>query len=127
MVDDRWTTTSIIHRSSTIAFPRSQTLGAAMSSAFHFEERGDGIGLLTLDLPDKKVNTLSQATLMELGGVLAQLKGRTDLRGLLLRSGKPGQFIAGADLNEIGALAFANKEQVGQAVAMGHKLYGMVS
>ena len=30
-----------------------------MSSAFQFEERGDGIGLLTLDLPDKKVNTLS--------------------------------------------------------------------
>ena len=98
-----------------------------MSSAFHYEERGDGIGLLTLDLPDKKVNTLSQATLMELGGVLAQLKGRTDLRGLLLRSGKPGQFIAGADLNEIGALAFANKEQVGQAVALGHKLYSQVS
>ena len=100
-----------------------------MSSAFHFEfeERGDGIGLLTLDLPDKKVNTLSQATLMELGGVIAGLKGRTDLRGLLFRSGKPGQFIAGADLNELGALAVANKEQVGQAVAMGHKLYGMVA
>ena len=98
-----------------------------MSSAFHFEERGDGIGLLTLDLPDKKVNTLSQATLMELGGVLAKLKGRPELRGLLFRSGKPGQFIAGADLNELGALAFADKEQVGQAVAMGHHLYGLVA
>ena len=98
-----------------------------MSSAFHFEERGDGIGLLTLDLPDKKVNTLSRATLTELGDVLAKLKGRADLRGLLFRSGKPGQFIAGADLNEIGALAFANKEQVGQAVTMGHQLYGLVA
>ena len=39
-----------------------------MSSAFQFEERGDGIGVLTLDLPDKKVNTLSQAVLAELGG-----------------------------------------------------------
>src|SRR4051794_12795626 len=98
-----------------------------MSSAFHFEERGDGIGLLTLDLPDKKVNTLGQAVLMELGGLLARLKERSDLKGLLFRSGKPGQFIAGADLNEIGALAFATKEQLGQAIGMGHKLYSQVS
>jgi 3-hydroxyacyl-CoA dehydrogenase/enoyl-CoA hydratase/3-hydroxybutyryl-CoA epimerase/enoyl-CoA isomerase len=97
-----------------------------MSSAFQFEERSDGIGLLTLDLPDKKVNTLGQAILMELGGLLSQLKRRTDLRGLLFRSGKPGQFIAGADLKELGALAYANKEQVGQAVTMGHQLYGLV-
>ncbi len=55
------------------------------------------------------------------------MKERTDLRGLLFRSGKPGQFIAGADLNELGALAFASKEQVGQAVAMGHQLYGLVA
>jgi 3-hydroxyacyl-CoA dehydrogenase/enoyl-CoA hydratase/3-hydroxybutyryl-CoA epimerase/3-hydroxyacyl-CoA dehydrogenase/enoyl-CoA hydratase/3-hydroxybutyryl-CoA epimerase/enoyl-CoA isomerase len=98
-----------------------------MSTAFQFEERADGIGLLTLDLPDKKVNTLSQATLMELGGWIGSLKKRTDLKGLLFRSGKPGQFIAGADLKELGALAFANKEQVGQAVSMGHQLYGLVA
>src|SRR5271154_1577286 len=98
-----------------------------MSSAFQFEERGDGIGLLTLDLPDKKVNTLSQATLTELGGIVVGLKGRKDLRGLLIRSGKPGQFIAGADLNELGALAFANKDQVYRAVTMGHQLYALVS
>ncbi len=98
-----------------------------MSSAFQFEERDDGIGVLTLDLPEKKVNTLSQAVLTELGGVLGGLMKRSDVRGLLLRSGKPGQFIAGADLNELGALAFAGKEMVSQAVAMGHQLYGLVS
>jgi 3-hydroxyacyl-CoA dehydrogenase/enoyl-CoA hydratase/3-hydroxybutyryl-CoA epimerase/enoyl-CoA isomerase len=98
-----------------------------MSSAFQFEERDDGIGVITLDLPDKKVNTLSQATLTELGGLIAGLMKRSDIRGLLFRSGKPGQFIAGADLNELGALAFASKELVGQAITMGHQLYGMVA
>lgn len=98
-----------------------------MPGAFQFEERDDGIGLLTLDLPDRKVNTLSQAVLMELGGLLARLKDRADLKGLLLRSGKPEQFIAGADLNEIGALAFATKEQLGQAIALGHRLYSEVA
>ena len=47
-----------------------------MSSAFHLEERDDGIGLLTLDLPDKKVNTLGQAVLAELAGA-----GRPARRG----------------------------------------------
>ena len=51
----------------------------------------------------------------------------TDLRGLLFRSGKPGQFIAGADLNELAALAFATKEQVGLGITVGHKLFGAVS
>ncbi len=98
-----------------------------MTSAFQFTERGDGIGLLTLDLPDKKVNTLSRAVLGELAGLLARLEARPDLRGLLLQSGKPGQFIAGADLAELGALASATEEEVGRAVAMGHALFDRIS
>ena len=69
------------------------------------EELDGGIGLVTFDLPDKKVNTLSQAVLRELAGLVGQLEQRTDLRGLLFKSGKPGQFIAGADLNELAMLA----------------------
>lgn len=95
-----------------------------MANAFRFEELDHKIGLLTLDLPEKKVNTLGQAVLKELAGVVAELTPRTDLRGLLLRSGKPGQFIAGADLNELGALAFATKEQVSTAIGLGHQLFG---
>ena len=34
--------------------------------------------------------------------LLGQLAGRTDLNGLILKSGKPGMFIAGADLKELG-------------------------
>jgi len=98
-----------------------------MASAFQLEERDDKIAVLTFDLPDKKVNTLGQAVLTELAGIVAQLEKRDDLHGLLLRSGKLGQFIAGADLKELGALAFATKEQVAQAVGFGHQLFGRVS
>ncbi|GIW78496.1 MAG: hypothetical protein KatS3mg105_0303 [Gemmatales bacterium] len=34
---------------------------------------------------------------------MADLKNKHDLRGLILRSGKPGMFIAGADLRELGS------------------------
>ena len=50
------------------------------------------------------------------------------MRGLLLR-GKPDQhqFIAGADLNELGALAFVPREQAMQGLALGHKLFSAIS
>jgi 3-hydroxyacyl-CoA dehydrogenase/enoyl-CoA hydratase/3-hydroxybutyryl-CoA epimerase/3-hydroxyacyl-CoA dehydrogenase/enoyl-CoA hydratase/3-hydroxybutyryl-CoA epimerase/enoyl-CoA isomerase len=97
-----------------------------MPNAFHLEESDGRIALLTFDLPDKKVNTLSRAVLGELAQLVKALEGRTDLRGLLFRSGKPGQFIAGADLNEIGAMAFAPKDQIAQAIDFGHHLFGKI-
>src|SRR4051812_41478313 len=95
-------------------------------SAFRLEEREGGIALLTFDLPQKKVNTLGKAVLAELAQVVGQLEHRDDLRGLLFRSAKPGQFIAGADLNELGALAFVPKDQVALAITFGHELFGRV-
>ncbi len=97
-----------------------------MPDAFQFEELDGKIGQLTFDQPEKKVNTLSQATFMELAQWVGQLEGRTDLRGLLFRSGKPNQFVAGADIKEIGALAFASKQQVMQAVALGHQVFDRI-
>jgi len=61
----------------------------------------DGVAILTLDMPNTRANTLGQATLAELEQAFATLAGRSDLRGLIFRSGKPGMFIAGADLREL--------------------------
>ncbi len=94
-----------------------------MASAFRLEELPDKVLLVTFDLPDKKVNTLGQTVLMELTGLITDLEKRTDLRGLLLASAKPGNFVAGADLNELGALVFLPKEQVAKGISFGHMLF----
>ncbi len=94
---------------------------------FQFEVGDDGIGLLTFDTPEKKVNTLAKTVAEELAGIVTQLEGRSDLQGLLFRSGKPGQFIAGADLNELAALATATREHVLAAVQIGHQLFSRIS
>lgn len=94
---------------------------------FRFEELAGQIGLLTFDVLDKKVNTLSQAVLTELAAHVEQIEKRSDLRGLLFRSGKPGQFIAGADLNELAALIDAPRERCQQAIASGHALFSRIS
>ena len=98
----------------------------ADTNAFRFEEIDHGVGLVTFDQADKKVNTLGHEALTELAGLVKQLEGRSNLRGLLFRSGKPGQFIAGADLNELGALAYVPKEQVARGIEFGHALFGRI-
>lgn len=98
-----------------------------MASAFTLEELPSKVALVTFDLPGKKVNTLGQAVLLELFGLVKELAKRTDLRGLLFRGGKPGQFIAGADLNELGSLAYASKEQVLKGITFGHGLFNSLS
>jgi 3-hydroxyacyl-CoA dehydrogenase/enoyl-CoA hydratase/3-hydroxybutyryl-CoA epimerase/3-hydroxyacyl-CoA dehydrogenase/enoyl-CoA hydratase/3-hydroxybutyryl-CoA epimerase/enoyl-CoA isomerase len=71
-------------------------------AALRLEARDDQIAVLTFDQPGSRANTLGQAVLGEFENILGQLKSRTGIRGLILRSGKPGMFIAGADLKEMG-------------------------
>ena len=58
---------------------------------------------IVFDLPGSKANTLGQAVLADWEKLLSDLEARGHVRGLLLVSGKPGMFIAGADLKELGA------------------------
>ena len=74
------------------------------ASALRLETRPDGIAVLTFDLPGSRANTLGQAVQAELEAIAHQLSSRTELKGLILRSGKPGMFIAGADLRELGSV-----------------------
>jgi len=71
------------------------------AGAFRQERDPDGVLLLTLDVPGEKVNTLNPEVMTELGEALSELTPRVDVRGVVLRSGKPDSFIAGADLKEV--------------------------
>ncbi|MGE5277319.1 MAG: 3-hydroxyacyl-CoA dehydrogenase NAD-binding domain-containing protein [Acidobacteriota bacterium] len=75
-----------------------------MTGAFALEIREDGLGILTFDLPGEKVNKFSRDVLAELAEVLLRLSREPRLRGLLLKSGKPDVFIAGADITEFAAV-----------------------
>jgi 3-hydroxyacyl-CoA dehydrogenase/enoyl-CoA hydratase/3-hydroxybutyryl-CoA epimerase/enoyl-CoA isomerase len=71
------------------------------AGALRLDVDTDGVGIVTFDQPGSRANTLGQAVLNELTALVATLTARTDLRGLVLRSGKPGMFVAGADLREL--------------------------
>ena len=77
-------------------------MSEATPSAVRLEILEGPIALLTLDQPGSRANTLGQAVLGDLETAVKQLQARADLRGVILRSGKPAMFIAGADLKELG-------------------------
>jgi 3-hydroxyacyl-CoA dehydrogenase/enoyl-CoA hydratase/3-hydroxybutyryl-CoA epimerase/3-hydroxyacyl-CoA dehydrogenase/enoyl-CoA hydratase/3-hydroxybutyryl-CoA epimerase/enoyl-CoA isomerase len=83
----------------------------------------DNLAVLTFDTPDSRANTLGQAILGEFEQVLRELQKQAGLQGLIFKSGKPGMFIAGADLRELGA-APQNPEQIRAMVKRGLDLIG---
>lgn len=70
-------------------------------SAFTYELRQDGIAVLTFNLEQEKVNKLTTPVMDELDRLLDELSAKREIRALVIRSGKDGHFIAGADIAEI--------------------------
>jgi 3-hydroxyacyl-CoA dehydrogenase / enoyl-CoA hydratase / 3-hydroxybutyryl-CoA epimerase len=70
--------------------------------------REDAVAFLVLDAPGEPVNTLSTAVFQELAGILFdQLEADPSVRAVVLISGKPENFVAGADINEFSQIESA--------------------
>ena len=80
----------------------------------------DGVAEVVFDLPGEKVNILSGTVMEELNRTLLDLSERKDVACLVVKSGKPGNFIGGADMHEFLAVpdakTAAEKAGGGQAV-----------
>ncbi len=75
-----------------------------MSSPWTVTVDQEWIAWLTLDLPGRKVNTLTAAVMTELGGILDQFPGDRQIRALVITSAKRDSFIVGADIDELAAI-----------------------
>ncbi len=60
----------------------------------------DGVAVLTLEQPGESVNKLTFASRDELIELLDQIENDRDVHGVVLISGKPDTFIAGADIDQ---------------------------
>src|ERR1700753_3693040 len=72
---------------------------SATAGAFRIERDGD-LAILRFDLPGEKVNKFSVAVMKEFSGIVDQLASAADIRRVIIVSGKPTIFIAGADVTE---------------------------
>jgi len=64
-------------------------------------EKDDGVGIVWLDRPDEKVNTISTRLMNEFVSVLDELENDSSIKAVVLISKKADSFIAGADLEEL--------------------------
>ncbi len=58
----------------------------------------DGIGIITMDVPGERMNTLRASFVDEIQALLAEVAADSSIKGLVLCSGKADSFIAGADV-----------------------------
>jgi 3-hydroxyacyl-CoA dehydrogenase/enoyl-CoA hydratase/3-hydroxybutyryl-CoA epimerase len=68
---------------------------------FRIEERANGLIHLVFDCPDRSMNVFSNKAIHQLGAFADWLRD-SDVRGVVVRSGKTSGFCAGADLTELG-------------------------
>jgi 3-hydroxyacyl-CoA dehydrogenase/enoyl-CoA hydratase/3-hydroxybutyryl-CoA epimerase len=60
----------------------------------------DGVAVITMDLPNEPVNKLNQAVKDDFIELMRRLDGDASIQAAVLISGKPENFIAGADIEE---------------------------
>jgi 3-hydroxyacyl-CoA dehydrogenase/enoyl-CoA hydratase/3-hydroxybutyryl-CoA epimerase len=99
------------------AKPARQTV--AMPRHWHGERDARNVHWLSLDKSNSSTNTLSQDVLAALDVVLDELDSDPPA-GLIIRSGKPNGFIAGADITEFQGLS--DPDRVVELIRRGHAI-----
>jgi 3-hydroxyacyl-CoA dehydrogenase / enoyl-CoA hydratase / 3-hydroxybutyryl-CoA epimerase len=84
-----------------------ETASTTVRAALTLEVDSDGVAWLVFDDPDRKVNVLTDPVMTQLDILLGEVEAAAaagDIRALVVRSGKDGSFIAGADIDAIATL-----------------------
>jgi 3-hydroxyacyl-CoA dehydrogenase / enoyl-CoA hydratase / 3-hydroxybutyryl-CoA epimerase len=86
----------------------TSTVGGAEIGRSVRMEVPDGVAMVWLDQADRPVNVLSSDLVEELTTLIGRLEStETGARAAVILSGKPGVWIAGADIDELGRLETA--------------------
>ena len=84
----------------------------------------DGVAILTFDLPGESVNKFSPAVIEAFTTLLARIDADAAVQAAVLISGKPGTFIAGADIDQF--LEFRSADDAAKASAFGHAMFDRI-
>ncbi len=75
---------------------------------FKFDIDGDGIAHAVFDVPGRSMNTLTGQAVADIIAISKEVASNDAIKGLVISSGKPSGFCAGADLGEMGNRAGAS-------------------
>ncbi|MCA3901637.1 fatty acid oxidation complex subunit alpha FadJ [Vibrio vulnificus] len=93
--------------------------------AFNLKIDEQNIAWLGIDVPNEKMNTLQAAFADEMKAIFAQLKDCCGLKGLIVHSLKPDNFVAGADVRMLEACKTAPEAEA--LARQGQELFQQLS
>ena len=79
--------------------------------AFSLNVDEQNIAWLAIDVPNEKMNTLQAAFADEMKEIFAQLKDASGIKGMIIHSLKPDNFVAGADVRMLEACTTASEAE----------------
>lgn len=77
---------------------------------FSFDIDADGIAHASFDVPGRSMNTLTGKAIADIIAITGEVSSNDAIKGLVISSGKPSGFCAGADLGEMGQAAGGKPE-----------------
>jgi len=83
-----------------------------------------GIGWLTLDRADMRVNTLNESVLLELQEILHKISKSPAPKALVILSGKKTGFIAGADIEQF--KHFKTAQEAADKIRLGQEVFALL-
>ena len=99
--------------------PTAARAFSSCSETLSWENR-DGVAVVKLDIPGEKVNTLNAALQKDFIAMLDAVEKDDAVKSVVLISGKPGCFIAGADIKQLDSCNTAEElctlSEKGQAI-----------
>ncbi|XP_052747083.1 trifunctional enzyme subunit alpha, mitochondrial [Bicyclus anynana] len=100
----------------------NRNFAAAASSQVHTKcKLVNGVYVITLDSPNVKVNSLNEGVMNEVSSIVNEIDSNPAIEAAVIISGKPGCFIAGADITMIESCK--TKEEVAKLSRNGHEIF----
>ncbi|MCR9966146.1 fatty acid oxidation complex subunit alpha FadJ [Vibrio antiquarius] len=93
--------------------------------AFSLKVDEQNIAWLGIDVPNEKMNTLQAAFADEMKEIFAQLKDASGIKGMIIHSLKPDNFVAGADVRMLEACTTASEAEA--LARQGQELFQQLS
>ena len=89
-----------------------------------FEKTDDGIAVITIDCPGKKVNSISSGLLNEISEKMDTLENDDSIKGMVIVSAKDDNFVVGADIDELKAMT--SDQEIKEYISKGHAILSRI-
>ncbi|WP_196137561.1 fatty acid oxidation complex subunit alpha FadJ [Aliikangiella sp. G2MR2-5] len=91
------------------------------ASAFSLEVADNGVGWITMDVPGESQNTLRGEFVDDITALFDEIESNSNIKALVLISGKDNNFVAGADISMLEKITKA--EEATALAKQGHQVF----